>query len=795
MKGFGAFREETEVDFTDVELAAFVGSTGSGKSTIIDGITFALFGIVARYDDRRAVAPVINVMATEARVSLHFEVADKLYTAVRVAKRTPNGATTKEARLERGGLADDSEVEVEVEVLAGRASEMDQAIEQVLGLNFDRFTKTVVLPQGRFAEFLHDKPADRQELLRELLDLGIYGRMGSRARQRANTARDQREVLEPKLESEVPSEGETARLADAMAGVEAAQTMLEEHLAKLKLSDEAVAAARKQVYDLELLFLAVAGVTVPAQALELGDELKEAQTTYETTEEAFEHASQQARTAEKAQSDGPNIEACRLLIGRHHELANLRDTLTAQQAALADAEAHATQSDHALSEAEQVLDEGAEHLRQVSANKQAEALRYRLVEGEPCPVCLQTVDELPDHDLDVDLEKAQQRHQQAGQTKSEYQRAFNEARNAVADAEAMLKASRSHHDRLATELKGESNEATLEKDIAFAEQLDAKYKAARLAEKEADDAHRTARSDRDALTKRERQAEAAFDQTRDGLVGLGPPARQDSLVKSWESLASWATQLAENLEREIAKARDVVDEAAQQQATHTDAARAVCARYFDPVDDPQRWPVNMATEVQRAKDAYQQATQKRQEMAKLETQVEALRVEERVAKELGRLLQASGFEKWLLEGVVGTLIENASERLLQLSNQRYSFAAGGTEFDICDHHNADLVRQAKSLSGGETFLASLALALALSDSHAELAPEGAPGLDSLFLDEGFGTLDPETLDVTAAAIEELGATGRMVAIITHIRELAERVPVRFEVASNPTTSTVEKVLT
>ncbi len=138
-------------------------------------------------------------------------------------------------------------------------------------------------------------------------------------------------------------------------------------------------------------------------------------------------------------------------------------------------------------------------------------------------------------------------------------------------------------------------------------------------------------------------------------------------------------------------------------------------------------------------------------------------------------------------------ISFSASRDVHLSNGQFSFDPDGTDFDICDHHNADQVRQAKSLSGGETFLASLALALALSDSHADLAPEGAPGLDSLFLDEGFGTLDPETLDVTAAAIEELGASGRMVAIVTHIRELAERMPLRFEVTKSPTTSTVTRV--
>src|SRR3546814_3088085 len=54
-------------------------------------------------------------------------------------------------------------------------------------------------------------------------------------------------------------------------------------------------------------------------------------------------------------------------------------------------------------------------------------------------------------------------------------------------------------------------------------------------------------------------------------------------------------------------------------------------------------------------------------------------------------------------------------------------------------------------------------------------------LDAIFLDEGFGTLDPEALDVVASAIEELGASGRMVGIVSHVRELAERVPVRFEI--------------
>ncbi|CAN0312269.1 unnamed protein product, partial [Phaeothamnion confervicola] len=112
---------------------------------------------------------------------------------------------------------------------------------------------------------------------------------------------------------------------------------------------------------------------------------------------------------------------------------------------------------------------------------------------------------------------------------------------------------------------------------------------------------------------------------------------------------------------------------------------------------------------------------------------------------------------------------------------------------VRDHNNADDIRGARTLSGGETFLVSLSLALALASSTAELAPEGAPQLESIFLDEGFGTLDSNTLDTVASAIEELGASGRMVGIVTHIRELADRMPVRLEVTKSGGSSRVERV--
>jgi exonuclease SbcC len=109
-------------------------------------------------------------------------------------------------------------------------------------------------------------------------------------------------------------------------------------------------------------------------------------------------------------------------------------------------------------------------------------------------------------------------------------------------------------------------------------------------------------------------------------------------------------------------------------------------------------------------------------------------------------------------------------------------------FSIIDHRNADEIRDIATLSGGETFLVSLALSLSLAET---LSASGGAGLDAIILDEGFGTLDEESLDVVAAVLEELAGRGLMVGVITHVKELAARAPVRFHVTREPEGSKVE----
>ena len=135
---------------------------------------------------------------------------------------------------------------------------------------------------------------------------------------------------------------------------------------------------------------------------------------------------------------------------------------------------------------------------------------------------------------------------------------------------------------------------------------------------------------------------------------------------------------------------------------------------------------------------------------------------------------------------------DGSRHLKTLSSDRYSFGFDKDEFVVLDHWNADDSRPVTTLSGGESFLASLALALALAEGLSGLSHGRSRfALDSLFLDEGFGTLDAETLDVVLQGVENLSTTDRLVGIVSHIPELAERMPSRINVRKAVGGSTIE----
>ncbi|CUA79287.1 AAA family ATPase [Anoxybacillus suryakundensis] len=148
-------------------------------------------------------------------------------------------------------------------------------------------------------------------------------------------------------------------------------------------------------------------------------------------------------------------------------------------------------------------------------------------------------------------------------------------------------------------------------------------------------------------------------------------------------------------------------------------------------------------------------------------------------EELQKVLRGNSFVEFIAEEQLVHVTRYASERLGELTRQRYAIeldSEGG--FVIRDDANGGVRRPVTTLSGGETFLTSLSLALALS---AQIQLRGEYPLQFFFLDEGFGTLDQELLDVVMTALERLRADNMAIGVISHVQELHARMPKRLMV--------------
>lgn len=181
---------------------------------------------------------------------------------------------------------------------------------------------------------------------------------------------------------------------------------------------------------------------------------------------------------------------------------------------------------------------------------------------------------------------------------------------------------------------------------------------------------------------------------------------------------------------------------------------------------------------------------------KLSSEMSDLENKYQVVGRIADLVNGNNPERMTLHRfVLASLLEDvamaATQRLKVMSSGRYSLqrvtrlldkrTAGGLDFEIHDEYTG-MARPARSLSGGETFLASLSLALGLADVTSSYS--GGIQLDTVFIDEGFGTLDPEALDLAIKALSDLRASGRIVGIISHVPELLERIPAAIEVKTS-----------
>jgi exonuclease SbcC len=841
IKGFTSFRDEQQVDFDGLDLFAIAGPTGSGKSSMLDAMTYALFGYVDRVG--KQCSQLISQGQPRMAVTLEFAVGEERY---RVTRTTPAKGPTR-IQLERW----DGEWRQAGEG-SDRVRDADAMIRHAIGLDYEAFTRTVLLPQGRFAEFLVGDAKQRRSILTELLGLELFERLGKRAgeikRQAAADANAMTTLIETQYAGVTP---DAVAEAEALAkGVAEREHALGEAEAKVRAVAERWAGTSRTIEELRTCErdLREAAHTagdvaetlddVSARSSEIERGLKDRTKAVTAAERAAAKAL--AASEKAAASWGRAVELAGFRT-KAESLLDARTTLEAVETELdeatdavavleaADEEADgagaravvsATSAIEAVETAETALEE-ARHQDHVAA------VRAGVRAGDDCPVCGAKISKLPRAARPKKLESAQVALDRARKDAETAQRSLVQAERAKSTASADVVAAKAQIARSESALaKATKDVERLEGELAKAlggkvptdpvAAIDERMAALEELEVSAGEAETAAAEARASVTEAERDrvalgAELAesrgrlasiatvglLDRARtlDDRVPRPPPpltGKEPAAALATKAsdlaalLESCAAALAEMGERLGEGEREVVREA----TTHleglpdvdldvdvssiTDVIEAVAARRTTAAKD--------------AATAEAVAVRAREDLAKAETLVEQVAEHRTRADVFGALageLRADRLVAFLQVEALQLLAAAGSERLATLSLDRYRLEYEDDEFAVVDTWNGEERRSARTLSGGETFLASLALALALSEQVRSLAVTDRARLDSLFLDEGFGTLDAEALEVVVEAIEQLGGDGRMVGVITHIQELAARLPARIEIEKSP----------
>lgn len=862
MSAFGAYVKPLELDFeTGLNGANFFlihGATGSGKTTILDAICYALYGESSgggRTGKMMRSEQAFPTIKTE--VEFTFALRGKTYAI----RRNPK---YMRARVRGGGLTEENaSASIKENGRLIDTKDVAQYVTSLLGFDSEQFRQVVMLPQGAFQKFLLARSDARQIVLNMLFNADLFKRVEDELKLKAADAKKSFDALtEHKknfLEEAAATEVELPALIKTLEeDLQAAQSQLKaleaqaldaqknfsnadnlaKHFTDLEAKAQALTEAQKlfdklstelnaaqiefdkrqaeeqQRKDLERLTADLAKKKAALQSLQARRKELQAAEDELKTRERYKARCDDTLTKLKRQEeilrDTPaKLEEAKQRLKAAQDRAKLTTELASLRGRLKAAETDSNAAGREYEATEKLLSE----LREAQQTGRAALLAATLEDGKPCPVCGAIHHPAPataDSTIptDAQIKSAEAKLKTLANRKTAVEQTLN---------------------RLTTELK--LKEATL------AEGLDKGAEALTVAEAQAafdklsDDEKELARC-RTRITTGEvktREADAAekkFLSKVNNLRGAVDNMTQEVEEKYLANPTALDTEIL-NATRQLnllntafRNAQDNFNrlntQAAAQRAT-VEAAQRIKAEVAalvagkTPPDMPAlkklldtaqaAWKAAIdnkaksTAQLDRLKDLAKKIAATNEDLTAAEKNLLMWKTLSDAAN--GKTSRIS-FQRYYLATMFKEVIAEANNRLEKMSGERYRFRnketvtdrrySGGLDLEIVDDYSGT-ARPVETLSGGESFLASLSLALGL----AAVVQNNAGGikLDTIFIDEGFGTLDAETLDFAMKTLIELQSGGRLVGIISHVEELKNQMPVRLEVHKTKAGSTAE----
>jgi exonuclease SbcC len=664
-----------------------------------------------------------------------------------------------------------------------RAREATHRVAQILGMDYEGFVRSVLLPQGQFQQFLSGKPEERRKVLDGLLRLDVYERMLRAANQIASEQSSRADVLQNTLDQYADATPEALKQANADL------KRLTAHSEALKKAQAAVAGALKTAEQMSRALEERKGAAEELKKAET--DVKEAEATLkggdaEAAKLKAELAAIEERLAKVEYDPEAHDRAQQALVSvqelerEENELAGFDKQIAK---AAADAKSRAAHVDKAAKAVDAAKDAAAttkSHYEELRRHNAAIVVRQGLKPGDLCPVCGQKVGELA-VERHSPLDDARQKMEDADETTATAERTLQEAQRAADRAQHVVESLEKQQTKLAADVE--------ERRKSVKALLGTLLTAAEVAKRVKE--HAEIRDQRAKLENEEREVRKRHDETVASL------AEANALLAGGRALAETARKRIEAAESAVDEGRAALERAVLENDWPDVGEALANGRDAEPVLrrrvqqlDGEAAAVNREigsaeANIRRIQEGIARAKGIRKEMDEAKGAAT-------LARDLASLLGVRAFPNYIRERALKVLAQDGSAQLLKISDNRYEFRVEGQEFMVADGWNLGEARSVKTLSGGETFLASLALALALAERLPTLgAGTHASALESLLIDEGFSNLDVETLDEVAKALEIIAEDRtRMVGIVTHLEELAERMPARIRVHKDRSHSTV-----
>ncbi|MBS7220547.1 MAG: SMC family ATPase [Clostridiales bacterium] len=876
IKGINSFCEEQTINFeklTKDGVFGIVGDTGSGKSTVLDAMTIALYGNLSRDTNE-----FINKECDTAFVMLDFCVSEGeneiFYRAERAFKRTGSKeCTAVTARLSKG--------KENPQIIADKTKEMNKAVEKIIGLSFGDFTRTVVLPQGKFSEFLNLRGAERRSMLERIFDLEKYGSLLAQKlksekaevngqlnsvnskievygdiseeiyiqkEKELKFSREELEKISEELASVKKKAEETENIFSIINKIKECESELKEiENGKKSIDDfaekigmdfpdreklsEAVSSfkraveiteenektklERKKIYDRlnnekklnETLESRKKDISVrktkAAEEVERAVKIKEllANERREDIDELIKGGDRLKEKIEAVHAAKDNFNNSRKLYmeinavteqieAENKKVQNLNDSLQ-------NAESKRTRLNEEIEKAEKA----GEYIRE---RNMAAILAEKLESGKKCPVCGSTEHPEIAKSIEKELMDSCEKELMVLKKKTEEaDREINKIKSEISASAKLISVKNADRDLKIKETGGislkelrdaydkEVSEYTKEEKLSE-ERKKASEKERKYAEAEKNE--RLARATLDKVYEEEKKNDKEIFEIISQIKVSEKEVEniQSIYLKNIEEIKRLTGGMSPHgLLEEAEKVLELAKTYSRRKNLAEDNMKKyndeLSGRYTNESELIELRRILKETELRKDEKSNETAVREKElEQIKenIATVKELRKTQKEVQKksdmltELSKLTEGNRFVEYMAENQLEYIAEDASVRLKNISGGRYALELFDGEFIIRDDFCGGIRRKPSTLSGGETFLTSFSLALALSS---RIQMKNSASLNFFFLDEGFGTLDKNTIDVVMKYLERLSGGGMSVGIITHVEEVKERLPVRLVV--------------